>query len=110
MQTAEKKLDERRWQDAIVAAKKVSENAYSQKQSEQIIQKAEAEIAAKEAISQIISSRRATSRQTYNPRPRRVYRPNSNPPTSKPLIREHNKKFNPAYNSKGDWVKERLGR
>ena len=101
LETARKKLDESRWQDAIIAAKKVSENAYSQKQSQQIIQKAEAEMAA---------FRKAVSRQTYNSLPRRVYRTYSNPPTSQPLIREHNKKFNPAYNSQGDWVKERLGR
>ena len=110
LETARKKLEESRWQDAIVAAKKVSDNAYSQKQSEQIIQKAEAEIAALEALARKTSSRRGTSRTIYRSRPRTVYPTYSNSPTSKPLIREHNKKFNPAYNSKGDWVKERLGR
>ena len=45
LQAAQKALDERRWEDAINAAKKVSKTDYWQKkQSEQIIQKAEAEI------------------------------------------------------------------
>jgi serine/threonine-protein kinase len=59
LQAAQKALDERRWQDAINTAKKVSNTAYWQKQSEPIIQKAEAEIAAAQA---------ATSRRTYKPR------------------------------------------
>ncbi len=44
LQVAQKKLDERNWRDAIKEAQKVSKNDYWQKQSEQIIQKAEAEI------------------------------------------------------------------
>ena len=32
------------------------------------------------------------------------------PSPTKPLIKKHNQRFNPAYNSDGDWVKERLGR
>ncbi len=32
------------------------------------------------------------------------------PSPAKPLIKKHNQRFNPAYNSDGDWVKERLGR
>jgi penicillin-binding protein 1A len=63
----------------------------------------------------------ATPRRTYsNPAPAAVATPSLEPqklatPTStpvpiKPLIREHNQKFNPANNTNGDWVKERLGR
>ena len=44
LQVAQKKLDERNWRDAIKEAQKVSKNDHWQKQSEQIIQKAEAEI------------------------------------------------------------------
>ena len=43
LQVAQKKLDERNWRDAIKEAQKVSKTDYWQKQSEQIIQKAEAE-------------------------------------------------------------------
>lgn len=32
------------------------------------------------------------------------------PAPNKPLIKKHNQRFNPAYNTDGDWVKERLGR
>ncbi len=59
LQTAQKALDESRWQDAINTAKKVSNTGYWQKQSELIIQKAEAAIAVAQA---------AASRKTYKPR------------------------------------------
>ena len=58
-QEAQKALDKGLWQDALNAAKKISNTTYWQKQSEPIIQKAEAEIA---------TARSAASRKTYKPR------------------------------------------
>ena len=77
-------------------------------------------------------SRRGSSRRTYNTYRGRNSAPaasssasgsnaaattsnstSANPSTGaapQPLIRKHNKKFNPAHNSDRDWVKERLGR
>jgi serine/threonine protein kinase len=46
LETAQKGIQESRWQDAIKAAKKISDRPYWQKQSQPIIQKAEKEIAA----------------------------------------------------------------
>ncbi|MGK7949696.1 MAG: hypothetical protein AB4368_13125, partial [Xenococcaceae cyanobacterium] len=70
LQTAQKALDERRWQDAIDTAKKVSNTDYWQKQSEPIIQKAEAGMSAAQA---------AASRKTYSA-PRKTYTPPPSPP------------------------------
>ncbi len=80
LQAAQKGLDERRWQDAIKAAKKVSNNPYWQKRSEPIIQKAEAEIAASQA---------ATSRRTYKPSSRSVPRSSSTPPSPRSVPRSN---------------------
>ena len=63
LQAAQKALDERHWQDAINAVKKVSQTEYWQKQTEPIIQKAEAEIASTQAVA---------TKKTYQPRSRRV--------------------------------------
>ena len=46
---------------------------------------------------------------TPTPAPQTAPSPTAPSPT-KPLIKKHDRKFNPAYNSEGDWVKERLGR
>ena len=65
------------------------------------------------------TNRTYTPRQTYtNPAPAAsASTPEPAPATTtpvpapvKPLIKKHNKKFNPANNSETDWVKERLGR
>ena len=66
LQAAQKALDERNWQDAINAAKEVSQTDYWQKQTEPIIQEAEAKIAAVQAA----ASRAAGSSKTYQPRSR----------------------------------------
>ncbi|MDJ0576328.1 MAG: protein kinase [Xenococcaceae cyanobacterium MO_234.B1] len=90
LEAAQKALDERRWQDAINTAKKVSNTAYWQKQSELIIQKAEAAI----AVAQTANSRgtykprsRPVSRSSSNssPRSRSVRRSSSNSPRSRPV-------------------------
>ena len=78
LQAAQKAQDERRWQDAINTAKKVSNTVYWQKQSEPIIQKAEAEIAAAQA---------AASRRKYKPRSRSVLRFSSTSLRSKSVPR-----------------------
>ena len=65
LQEAQQAIDENRWQDAINAAKKISNNDYWQKQSEPIIQKAEAEIA-----SAPITSNPTTPKKTYQPNSR----------------------------------------
>jgi penicillin-binding protein 1A len=63
----------------------------------------------------------ATPRRTYSnpapvpaatPAPASASAPAATPAPAKiqPLIRKHNQKFNPANNTDGDWVKERLGR
>ena len=57
-QEAQKALDKGLWQDALNAAKKISNTVYWQEQSQPIIQKAEAEIA---------TARAAASRKTYKP-------------------------------------------
>ena len=61
LQIAHKALDEHRWQDALNEVDRVSNNPYWQKQSEPIIQKAEAEIAV---------TRAAASQKTHQPRSR----------------------------------------
>ena len=72
LQTAQKGLEERRWQDAINAAEKVSNTTYWQQQSAPIIQKARAEIAtAKATASRTTSqprSRTTSSRSRIFPR------------------------------------------
>ena len=71
LQAAQKALDERHWKDAINAAKEVSQTDYWQKQTEPIIQKAEAKIAAAQAAaSRAAASRAAGSSKTYQPRSR----------------------------------------
>lgn len=100
LQTAQEKLDKNRWQEAIVAAKKISENEHLQKQSEEIIQKAEAKIAAS----------KASSRQVSKSNSQKINRVKVNPPVGNTFIPEHKRKFNPMYNTDGDWVKKRLGR
>jgi penicillin-binding protein 1A len=50
----------------------------------------------------------ATTATPAAPAPKPVATPA--PTKITPLIREHNQKFNPANNTNGDWVKERLGR
>ena len=78
LQVAQKALDERRWQDALNAVDRVSDTAYWQKQSQPIIQKAEAEIA---------TARAAASSETYKPSPRPRSRSTSNSPRSKSVPR-----------------------
>ena len=75
LQVAQKALDERRWQDAIKAAEKISYTTYWQKQRELIIQKAQAGIASTQA---------AASRRSYRPSspPVRRYRSGSSRPRS----------------------------
>ena len=76
-QAALKALDERRWQDAINVAKKISNTAYWQKQVELIIQKAKAGVASAQATA---------SRRTYKSRSRSLPRSKS-VPRSKSLRR-----------------------
>ncbi|VEP13565.1 hypothetical protein H1P_2030010 [Hyella patelloides LEGE 07179] len=77
LQTARQKLDEHRRQDAINSAQKVSDNAYQQKQSQQIIKKAQAEIAAVQATAE---------EQDNNPSPQSVPRTNSHSHPIAPLF------------------------
>ncbi|MBE9168864.1 protein kinase [Pleurocapsales cyanobacterium LEGE 06147] len=58
LQAAQKALEERRWQDAIATAKKVSKTTYWQKQTKSIIQKARAKTAA---------TKTSVSNKTYEP-------------------------------------------
>ena len=108
LQTAQKKLDEKRWQEAIDTAKKISDNAYWQKESKVIVEKAEAEI----AIARNKTKPRTYSTPTYRPnvsRPKPVYRPRFIPGVSnyKNLPKNPN---HPINNPNRDWVKEKLGR
>ena len=80
LQIAQKALDERRWQDAIDTAQKVSDTDYWQKQKEPIIEQAEAGISAAQAPASRNTS--TTPRQTYTPppssiTPRQIYTPPS---------------------------------
>ncbi|MDJ0634470.1 MAG: serine/threonine-protein kinase [Xenococcaceae cyanobacterium MO_188.B29] len=75
LQEAQQAIDENRWQDAINAAQKISNNNYWQKQSEPIIQKAEAEIA----------SAQTTSQKAYQPNSRSVPRSSPNYTRSRSL-------------------------
>ena len=61
LQAAQQAINGGRWQDAINAAQKISDNDYWQKQRELIIQKAKAGIASAQAA--------ATSRKRYQARP-----------------------------------------
>lgn len=58
LQEAQKAIEKGLWQDAINAAQKIGNTVYWQKRSEEIIQKAEAEIA----------TAQAAARKTYKPR------------------------------------------
>ena len=75
LQAAQEALDERRWQDAIDTAEKVSSTEYWQKQSEPIIKKAKAEIAATKTPI-------PASKKTYSA-PRKTYKPSSSSYTRK---------------------------
>ncbi|MDJ0595238.1 MAG: hypothetical protein QNJ72_35540, partial [Pleurocapsa sp. MO_226.B13] len=103
LQAAQKALDESRWQDAINTAKKISNTDYWQKQSEPIIQKAEAEIAAAQA---------AASRRKYKPRPKPAAKPA--PTIVRPGVTNFKNIYihpnHPINDPNRDWVKERLGR
>ena len=81
LQAAQKALDKGLWQDALNIAKELSNTVYWQKRSEEIIQKAEAEIA---------TARSAAVRKTHKPRshstsssPRPKSVPRSNPTSSR---------------------------
>ena len=90
LQTAQKALDERRWQDAIKAAKKISYTPYWQKQSELIIQKAKAGIARTQA---------AASRKTYQPRSRPVRRSRSGASRSRSVRRSRSRSTRSSVSS-----------
>ena len=91
LQEAQKKLDERRWDDAIKAAQKVSKNDYWQKQSAKIVQKAQAAIAAAR------KPVRQPTRNTTPPPSRTVRQPtrNTTPPPSR-TVRQPTRNTTPS--------------
>ena len=57
-----------------------------------------------------VTQKRATPRAASSASTKVNTAPASGAKQPQPFIPKHNKKFNPAYNSDRDWVKERLGR
>ncbi len=110
LQTAQKAQDEGRWQDAINAAKKVSQTAYWQKQSEPIIRKAKAEIAAAQAAASRKTSQPRSS--STSPRSRLFPRSLSNSLRSKSVTSSTSPRSrsvprslsNPARSKSSDWI------
>ena len=102
LEIAQEKFAAKKWQEAIDAAEKISENTYWQKQSTEIVDKAKAEIASAKA--------RYTHR--YNPPVYRkpVYRPPQFIPGKTPLRNLRTNPNHPINDPNRDWVKEKLGR
>ena len=73
LQVAQKAIDEKRWQDAINEAKKINNNAYWQKQSEQIIQKATAEMVKYQQANAFVKTNKSRSISSSVPRSRSSY-------------------------------------
>ncbi|MEM8723526.1 MAG: serine/threonine-protein kinase [Cyanobacteria bacterium P01_G01_bin.39] len=71
IQTAQKALDKKQWQDAISEAKKVKDNPYWLKQSKELIKQAESAIASQ-----------SVPRKTYNPRTTTKVRTRTTPRTN----------------------------